>query len=120
MSYCRWSNEDYTCPVYVYESDRGFETHVARSRPVWDDRLPPKTVDDDCEPDGIPSWVHRFALVTELVSDMERADYNLPFDGESFTHDTAAECADNLEHLREVGYEIPQYAIDALRAEEEA
>lgn len=27
------------------------------------------------------------------------------------------ECADNLERLRDLGYNVPQYAIDALRTQ---
>ena len=29
MSYCRWSSDFGECDVYVYESDSGWQTHVA-------------------------------------------------------------------------------------------
>ena len=34
MSYCRWSSDDFQCDVYVFGSDTGFETYVARGRYV--------------------------------------------------------------------------------------
>ena len=42
MSYCRWSSMDYDCDLYIYESESGFEIHVARRRPDIDrSKLPP-------------------------------------------------------------------------------
>ena len=41
----------------------------------------------------------------------------LPEDGETFNDATAGDCADRLEYLRALGYQVPQYAIDALREE---
>lgn len=43
----------------------------------------------------------------------------LPHDGDSFNHETAAECANNLKRLRAIGYRVPQYAIDAIMEEGE-
>ena len=39
-------------------------------------------------------------------------------DGRSFFDDSAAQCADRLELLRQEGLRVPQYAIDSLRSEE--
>jgi hypothetical protein len=48
----------------------------------------------------------------------ERAPIGLPHDGESFSDDDAESCADRLESLRSLGYNVPQYAIDTLRQEQ--
>jgi hypothetical protein len=42
----------------------------------------------------------------------------LPHDGETFSDETPQLCAERLEGLRRIGYKVPQYAIDALRAED--
>lgn len=122
MSVCRWSNEDYTCPVYVYGThDDVWVTHVAASRPVWAEGVLPPKVNEEPDPhdaEGYMAWATRFGEVTRLVGEQPREDLNLPYDGQTFEHNTPAACADHLEHMRSVGYEIPQYAIDALRAEE--
>jgi hypothetical protein len=119
MSYCRWSSDDFQCDVYVYESLAGFETHVAAARHVLTKPLP--------DPVPIPrgprarnesawdEWFARNEQVHAILAATVLAPIGLQHDGESFTHATAAECAENLEALRVAGYVVPQYAIDALR-----
>lgn len=112
MSYCRWSSDDYQCDVYVYESDRGFETHVAGRRHTFSEPLPPAPPKGD-----IDAAIRRMMAVTGMCDRAEPVDIGLPYDGESYTDATASECADRLEMLRAAGYNVPQYAIDALREE---
>lgn len=121
MSYCRWSSDDYQCDVYVYESDRGFETHVAARRRVFKVPLPPP------EPftiENVVAWHARYKAVLALMDDEASCEWvNLPeaVAGESFTDATAGECADRLERLRdEYGLNVPQYAVDSLREEQAA
>ena len=45
-------------------------------------------------------------------------DIGLEHDGESFNHDTPGECAENLISLRVCGYNVPQYAVEALFEEQ--
>lgn len=40
-----------------------------------------------------------------------------PIAGESYNDETPGLCADRLEMLRDQGFNVPQYAIDALREE---
>lgn len=114
MSYCRWSSDDFMCDVYVYESDRAYVTHVAGRRPVFSEPLPPP------ETGGADSWFKRHLIVSEMLDRATLVKIGGEHDGESFTDDTPGECADRLEYLRTCGYNVPQYAIDELREEEEA
>jgi hypothetical protein len=120
MSYCRWSSDDFQCDVYVYESAHGWETHVAGQRPVLDvAALPPAP---SRTPDGqfdVAAWMVRHHAVMAQLDGCERRPIGLPHDGESFTDATPGECADRLEALRALGYNVPQGAIDALREEAE-
>jgi hypothetical protein len=113
MSYCRFSNDDFQCDVYCYaDISGGFTTHVASTRLVLDDSLPPSVPLDD-----FGAWCKRHEAVTQWVRNAERKPIGLPFDGEQFSDPTAAECVSRLEWLRGLGYNVPQYAIDSLNAE---
>ncbi|WP_236175371.1 hypothetical protein [Pseudomonas pseudonitroreducens] len=117
MSYCRWSSDDFLCDVYVYESiDGGFATHVAANRVVFKEPLPPAV---PFEPQYVKEFLERHNKVMAMVDAADRVRINLPHDGQDFNDPDAATCADRLEHLQSLGYNVPQYAIDALREEAE-
>lgn len=115
MSYCRWSSDDYQCDVYCYEDvSGGFTTMVANNRPVLNIELLPVVPCDDAHKEA---WIARYNAVNAWVDGAERRKIGLPHDGENF-HDPDAESAANrLQMLKDMGYNVPQYAIDALRAE---
>lgn len=130
MSYCRWSSDDYTCDAYVWlDVSGGWRTEIAGRRRVWKVDLPPA-----CDlPVGAANsaeraaWasatVARWAEIGRLVDDESNSDWldlPEPEGGRSYWHNTASECADNLERLRGLGFNVPQYAIDALREEQMA
>lgn len=114
MSYCRWSSGDFQCDVYVYEDcDGGFTTHVAGKKHIFKGPLPPDVSIEDSK-----AYFERYRKVMKMVDEAELVDIGLPCDGESYNDETAGECANRLESLRDMGYRVPQYAIDALREEE--
>ncbi len=140
MSYCRWSSMNWRCDVYVYEHCAGgWTTHVAGRRRIFPPipdlplhRFPRLGGDYSRElrrvvyPSrwhaaaahvlfGAWAWWHRLSMWTVRIIPLR--PIGLPFDGETFSDDTAADCADRLEWLRGLGYIVPQYAIDALRSE---
>ena len=140
MSYCRFSSMNWMCDVYVYaDVNGGWSTHIAGRRKMF----PPipelplslfnfkgrwskkkrKVIYPDRKTEIIAHawfwiwskwhrWVHQFSY-----SLIPFKSLNLPHDGEYFTDNTAGECADRLERLRDIGYIVPQYAIDSLRGE---
>lgn len=142
MSYCRFSSNNFMCDVYVYKDcNGGWTTHVAGNRlafpPIpepplllvrvrgakWDSGLRKMVYQRkiDALIAGITSrlfiWLskpHKWTL-----SIIPRMGIYLPNAGESFNHETPGECADFLESLRSLGYNVPKYAIDALREEQD-
>lgn len=116
MAYCRLSDDDYQCDVYCYQGHNGFVIHVARSRPVLDVTLPPKVPLTEATTD---EWLARHKAVMAWIENAVRVPIGLPYDGETFRTGSASDAADTLEMLKSVGYNVPQYAIDALRNEEE-
>lgn len=114
MSYCRWSSDDFQCDVYVYvDCNGGYTTHVAGMRHILKKPLPPPVDMSDCK-----AYLKRYKKVNKILDRAKLVPIGLPHDGEQFNDETAGECADRLEELRGLGYQVPQYAIDALREED--
>ncbi len=114
MSYCRWSSDDWLCDIYCYESGSGFVTHVAGNRAVGN--IPKKPTPTK---ENMHEWLEAHAAQMAFLADCKRENIGLPHDGESFDDPDAGSCADRLEELRAIGYNVPQYAIDTLRDEAE-
>lgn len=115
MSYCRWSDDDYQCDVYCYEDVLGgYTTHVAGSRAVLDVDLPPKV---EYSTATSAAWWKRHEQQAIWIAQALRKPVGLPFDGETFNDPDAQSAADRLQWLKELGYNVPQRAIDALRNE---
>lgn len=128
MSYCRWSSDDHACDVYVWaDCDGGFRTEVAGRRRIFKVPMPPPVTLPVGEANSAErtawasAWVERSQAVSRLVDDESTFDWldlHDPEGGHSYWHDTAGECADNLERLRDAGFNVPQSAIDSLREDE--
>jgi len=117
VSYCRWSSDRFQCDVYVYESDSGFVTHIATRRSEKSPVIPWKTIKWPVI--GRFRWWLYNRRYRHWSDNRTMVDIGLECDGESYNHDTAGECATHLEHLKSLGYMVPQYAIDALWEEDE-
>lgn len=118
MSYCRWSSLDFQCDLYIYESDSGFEVHVASHRRVFAEPLPgrlPMPGDPDYD---LGPWIERHQQVMQLVDRAELVPIGLPHDGESLLCDGPGECADTVERLLALGYVAPGGLVAALRDEQ--
>lgn len=115
MSYCRFSSDDFQCDVYVYASVYGgYQTHVAGSRYVYKQPLPPQVPFDK---EHIDAWMKRDRKVKKMLDEASIVPIGLPHDGECFADEMAADAAKRLQALKEIGYNVPQYAIDALLTE---
>jgi hypothetical protein len=115
MSYCRWSSDDYQCDVYVWEDcDGGYRVCVAELQYVFAEPLPPPV---SYEADGFDAWFARSRKVSAMIECASRKPIGLPRDGERYSTETASETVELLEDLKREGYNVPQYAIDALREE---
>lgn len=114
MSYCRFSSDDFQCDVYVYDSEEGIVTHVARARRVVDTSTLPALNGND-----VDAILRRHRELMRQFDDesIPIVPIGLSEDGKSFVDDTPGEAADRLETLRAMGYRVPQHAIDVLREE---
>lgn len=117
MSYCRWSSDGFKCDVYVYEDVMGGWTcHVAARKVVNFHEAPPQPGDylgsDEKE------WMAKHhAYMKWLQDDSIRENIGLEFDGKTFNTESATSMANELTALKNMGYQVPQYAIDSLYEE---
>lgn len=80
MSYCRWSSMDFKCDLYCYESDFGYETHVATNRVV-----------DDLTPIDFSSSKAFLETSNKQIEELQTVKVkmlNLPYDGQDFIDTT--------------------------------
>lgn len=116
MSYCRWSSDDFQCDVYVYESVRGWETHVATYRLHYKSSLPPRIT---LRKGDEVAWMEREEKIMKMREEADKQLIGLKYDGESFLDASPGECAKTLEMLQDEGYNVPDYAIETLKEEGE-
>ncbi len=108
MSYARW--DSCTSDVYVFESCHGYEINVATHRKVNHNQPMPMSADYEDRLDYLidcAAWQRNGVKVA----------IGLPFDGRCLIYQEPGDCADALENLRDMGYLVPQSAIDGLRKE---
>ena len=115
MSYCRWSSDDYQCDVYCYaDCGGGYTTHVASARYVFKSPLPAPVPFDKGH---VTEWMERHNEVSQMLRIAEVKPIGLEYDGKTFNDATAQEAAETLAMLKDAGYNVPQYVIDAFEEE---
>ena len=127
MSYCRWSSDGMKCDVYVYQDYHGdYVCHIAGRRIVNLHEAPecpslydiPRGDDNKITDEASQAFMvkHR-AWHKWLEESAIHEDIGLEFDGKTFGHESATSMANDLFILKQMGYQVPQYAIDALYEE---
>lgn len=112
MSYCRFSCDNWKSDVYCYEGGEGFLVHVAGLRVVGEiPRTPPLSSGT------VQDFAAAHAKQMDFLLGCKRQPIDLPHAASTLGYDDADGCADGLEHLRTLGYHVPQHAIDRLREE---
>ncbi len=109
MSYCRWSDCGFQSDVYAYESSDGFVVHMASSR---------YTVPIPEHDFSSPEAMNRAnAERKEAFANTPRVPIGLPHDGDTFYCGSLEILLARLLHLREVGYRVPDHAIELVTEE---
>lgn len=107
MSYCRFSSDDWTCDVYVYEAAEGVCIDVASARHVGIPKLPPF--------ENTNEWWTKYQDQMKVVSSAELVDIGLPLDGKDFYGLAYQEAFDKLTEIKSLGYNVPNYVFEALQ-----
>lgn len=110
MSYCRFSSDDFKCDVYVYSDvSGGYTIHVAGNKILGDIPHVPRP--------GDPSWKESLHKQRRFLNKAKHAPIGLSRDGTSYWSIELDECIETLKSLKEEGYNVPDYAIEALEEE---
>ncbi len=116
MSYCRFSSDNFSCDIYCYDGGSHFVTHVAGNRHVGDiPKLLPLPAPGDQE--GCNAWVAAHNAQMAFLDTAERAPIGLEHDGKSFSDDTLEDLLVRLISLKAMGYNVPDFAFEAIRDE---
>jgi hypothetical protein len=112
MSYCRWSDNCYKCDVYVYESVSGIQISVASNRYVSQEPRP--EAPNNMEP---AAWIAYWNDVHEWIKRAHVEPIGRYFDGEHIHDLSKYEAVGWLNRLRDIGYTVPEFVIQALQDE---
>lgn len=112
MSYCRFSSSNWQSDIYCYEHCYGgYQIHVAGTRLTSG-----VTPLDWSSPEKLKE-TH-----DQQMKDLDNTDaevIGLEYDGQCFLMDDAEECLQMLRQLQEVGYNVPDEAMEMLAEEVE-
>lgn len=112
MSYCRWSSDGGQCDLYCFEHVDGYFAVCVASY-----RRPRKMTEYDfSSAESLKSTLEQRRR-DEGDPTNEREPIGLPYDGEIFQEPDLESMIKRMEMLRDVGYNVPQVAIDAARDE---
>lgn len=122
MSYCRWSCIGYGSDLYVYQSDRGWESIIAGSRYTnLEDAPTLLEFDANATPDQLNEWHRRYEERWAWLREHGQHEDLPDFPGGRFhLDDTPGECAARLRKMRAAGFRVPDYAIEQLEQEQAA
>ncbi len=105
MSYCRFSSMAWKCDVYAYESNAGFQIHVASRRHVHPSGIPelPNILEVSVE-----EFTKAHTLQHERLEESTLEDIGLPRDGADYTEATEEAMVERLKELAAMGYNVPE------------
>jgi hypothetical protein len=117
MSYCRWSSDNFNCDIYAYESDMGYEVHVAAGKykgkiPETDFSLIRQGGDKN-----IAKYMRQRKAQSKYLEKCGTEPIGLPFDGESYTLVSLQEFYDKMLELKNTGYMFPDYVLEVIKEE---
>jgi len=109
---------DFACAVYVYaDVNGGYTCHVAGMKCVGDTPIPkmPERY-GDVSPE---EFVLRHQQQQKWLESAKREPIGLPHDGQSFYCLDRDSMVDTLKMLKEEGYVMPDYLIEAIQGEDD-
>ena len=115
MSYCRFSDDDFFCDFYAYESADGFMLHVAASRIDWDPPESPYTLKSlDLSSQEFKQVSDRYH---QALQEAPRQPISLPGAGGSHRFDTLQELRESIREHLELGFQAPGWLLSSLDEE---
>lgn len=118
MSYCRFSTDDFSSDVYVYEAEEGIVIHVANNRLEFTEPLPDVIdVKELTTEDDFRRYLDRERKVGLLVATATHIPIDHPDAGGTIVCGSPAEAYARLAELRSQGLYVPGGALAILADE---
>lgn len=122
MSYCRWSSDDFQSDIYCYQNiHSGYTVMIAGMKHVLKEPLPPPIDFMDSKGkidfEKYREYIKRDDMVMGIIKRANLVKIGLPEDGKTYHFETPIETITALKMLRDMGYRVPQKAIDELEKE---
>ena len=115
MAFCRFSDDNFRCGFYAYESSAGFELHVAGSRISRDPPASP------CDPGSLNLTSEEFSRISReyhrQLEQAERVPIELEGAGLSHRFGTLEELRDACAEHIERGFTAPGWLLPMLDRE---
>ncbi|MCC7147120.1 MAG: hypothetical protein IT443_11800 [Phycisphaeraceae bacterium] len=115
MSYCRFSSDDFSSDVYVYEGCDGLVIHMASVRVVGP--IPPVPGGNDVFIGSLEELQNAMKVQNDYLEQAHFVVIDHPDAGKVFDRLDHEACIAKLKALRSEGFRVPQIAIDALEEE---
>ena len=114
MSFCRWSDMNWSCDLYCYyEAAGGITTHVATKRVIGE--VPPVPSQTKTPVD---KYLKYYEKQMAFLKTAEHEDIGLLEDGNTYNDPDLETLKERLVELREMGYKFPDYMLE-LKEEDE-
>lgn len=112
MSYCRWSSDNWRCDLYCYESGDGFITHVANRKRIGEiPKLP------NVSTTSYDEYAEAYKKHMNAVKKAKLVNIGLPYDSQTFNDPDLESFLKRIKHLKDVGYNVPDYVIEFIMEE---
>lgn len=117
MSYCRPSSDNFKSDIYCYEGSSGFVVHISANRILGD--IPPLPEMGSIA-EGLLSqeeYIAAYKAQGDFIATAEKENILLSYAGETKVYAEVSDCIKFLIELKELGYHVPQSALDRLQLE---
>lgn len=120
MSYCRFSDDDFSCDAYIYQSLDGWMIHVAGARLAEPLPRTAHLIPTGTDISNPKKWEAYFAAKVESSKLLETAEFaaiNHPLAGASLRLSSLEECLAKVIELKSDGFRVPDFVVEAMRDE---
>jgi hypothetical protein len=105
---------DFTCDIYAYESDMGYQVHIATRRRMGPQPYVPWSEFLDKQVSSEELW-EAYRIYSDAIDSSGFMDIGLEFDGQSFCYGDPRDFYDAMIEFREMGYNFPDEALEMIR-----
>ena len=116
MGFCRFSDNNFQCEFYAYESLLGYELHVGVARVIWDPPCNPYNLNNILNTPA-EEWKKMAQDYRAALAEAGWQNIDLPEAGGKYRFDTLEELREGIAGLMEKGFQAPDWLLPSLDEE---